>query len=102
MTEASLGPICWGPIRGLMTLPPWTSWSYWRMIQCLLATLGWERALRRAVFHCEGAEDEDGGWRMEDGEKPFIGRSMTVAFRVGMGMPLWRKCMLRRPTSCWA
>ena len=26
------------PVRGLITLPPWTSWSYWRMTHSLDAT----------------------------------------------------------------
>ena len=38
-TAASLGPSLWTPTSGLMTLPPCTSWSYWRMIHSLLATL---------------------------------------------------------------
>src|SRR5687768_4370109 len=42
-TAASDGPVCRGPTSGLTTDPPCTSWSYCRMIQCLLAMFGWER-----------------------------------------------------------
>ena len=31
-TAASEGPSFATPTSGLTTLPPWTSWSYWRMI----------------------------------------------------------------------
>src|SRR3954469_10052827 len=89
MTEASLGPICSGPINGLTTLPPCTSWSYWRMTQCLLATLGWARALSSASLRDCGLWIAD--WRLvrtEEGVDPRIGRSVTVALRVGIGMPL--------------
>src|SRR5437764_1778675 len=37
-TAASLGPSLAMPTNGLMTLPPCTSWSYWRMTHSLLAT----------------------------------------------------------------
>src|SRR5947207_11560990 len=68
ITDASDGPIWSGPTSGLTTDPPCTSWSYWRMIQCLLAMFGWERRESRCVRAPSSGEDEDGGWRMEDGE----------------------------------
>ena len=37
--RASPGPSSWTPTSGLMTVPPCTSWSYWRMIHSLLHTL---------------------------------------------------------------
>ena len=39
-TAASPGPSSVTPTSGLTTLPPCTSWSYWRMIHSLRATLG--------------------------------------------------------------
>ena len=41
----------------MMTEPPCTSWSYWRMIQCLLAMEGWERREEREAAMEEGEED---------------------------------------------
>ena len=38
-TAASLGPSLATPTSGLITLPPCTSWSYWRMTHSLLAML---------------------------------------------------------------
>src|SRR5687768_8108208 len=38
-TAASDGPSLWTPVSGLMTLPPWTSWSYWRTTHSLDATV---------------------------------------------------------------
>ena len=46
-TAASLGPSLARPTNGLMTLPPWTSWSYWRMTHSLLQTLSEERIFSR-------------------------------------------------------
>ena len=44
-TAASLGPSFASPTSGLMTLPPWTSWSYWRITHSLLQTLREPRIL---------------------------------------------------------
>src|SRR5262245_45552424 len=49
-TAASLGPSFAAPTRGLITLPPCTSWSYWRMTHSLLAMLRDERRLRSVVL----------------------------------------------------
>jgi len=37
-TPALLGPLFCEPVRGLTTLPPCTSWSYWRTTYSLLQT----------------------------------------------------------------
>ena len=44
-TAASPGPSFADPTRGLITLAPCTSWSYWRMIHSLLQTLSEPRIL---------------------------------------------------------
>src|SRR5262249_27542907 len=48
ITEASPGPSSWTPTNGFTALPPWTSWSYWRMIHSLEQTLG-EPKIRNSV-----------------------------------------------------
>ena len=39
MTPASDGPSRFTPVRGFTTLPPFTSWSYWRIRYSLAANV---------------------------------------------------------------
>src|SRR5947209_12899531 len=48
ITAASPGPSSWTPTSGLITVPPCTSWSYWRTTHSLLHTLGEARTFSRA------------------------------------------------------
>ena len=81
MTAASLGPSLAAPVRGLTTLPPWTSWSYWRTTDSLLQMFSRPSICFRACRMSVGP-----GIRVPRG----AGGS-HAALRFIWGRPSWRK-----------
>ncbi len=81
MTAASLGPSLTTPVRGLTTLPPWTSWSYWRTTDSLLQMLRRESIAFRAPPRSGGSGKSGSGWR----------GGVQTARRFICGRPSWRK-----------
>ena len=93
-TAASPGAPC-SPTSGLITLPPCTSWSYWRMIQALLAMLGCDNnAFSVSVNPFEGAVDVGA-----TGPCSAAHAGSHTASRVGMGMASSRNSVEMRPIS---
>src|SRR3954463_12865634 len=81
-TAASDGPSFATPTSGLTTLPPCTSWSYWRVTHSFEQTEYDERMARSAELGAGSAEPEDraAGCR-------FSFRVPHSAFRVTTGRP---------------